>query len=131
VYFFPSKQKTHNTNRKDLDVASAPWSVSTPSSASLGSRDITTTIRIKTARRHAIENYEKDLKVVQELEVKLGVTRRWTSDDVEWKDAGRLVANQKFQWALDSLEGLVVARIFELSKMNRAGTGESQTLALV
>ncbi|KAG1763541.1 hypothetical protein EDD22DRAFT_979344 [Suillus occidentalis] len=97
-------------SKKDLDVASAPWSVSTPSSASFGSRDIATTIRIETARRHAIENYEKDLKVVQELEVKLG-------------DAGHLVANQKFQWALDSLEGLVVARIFELSKMNRVGTG--------
>ncbi|KAG1805499.1 hypothetical protein EV424DRAFT_1474356 [Suillus variegatus] len=110
-------------SKKDLDVASAPWSISTPSSASFGSRDIATTIRIETARRHAIENYEKDLKVVQELEVKLGVTRRWTPDDIEWKDAGRLVANRKFQRALDSLEGLVVARIFELSKMNRAGTG--------
>jgi hypothetical protein len=87
VFFFPSKQKTHNTNRKDLDVASVPWSVSTPSSASFGSRDIATTIRIETACRHAIKNYEKDPKVVQELEVKLGVTHRWTSDDVEWKDA--------------------------------------------
>lgn len=63
--------------------------------------------------------------------MKLGVTRRWTPDDIEWKDAGRLVANRKFQRALDSLEGLVVARIFELSKMNRAGTGKSQTFALV
>ncbi|KAG1727459.1 uncharacterized protein EDB91DRAFT_1239526 [Suillus paluster] len=62
------------------------------------------------------DNYEKDLKIVQELEVKLRV-------NTEWKDAGCLVANRKFQWALDSLEGLVVARIFELSKMNRAGTG--------
>ncbi|KAG1893006.1 uncharacterized protein F5891DRAFT_1131416 [Suillus fuscotomentosus] len=90
-------------SKKDLDVASVPWSISTPSSASFGSRDIATTIRIETAHRHAIENYEKDLKV---LEVKL-------------RDVGCLVANRKFQWALDSLEGLVVARIFELSKMNR------------
>ncbi|KAG1721163.1 hypothetical protein EDD22DRAFT_983130 [Suillus occidentalis] len=34
-----------------------------------------------------------------------------------------LVANRKLQRALDNLEGLVVARIFELSKMNRVGTG--------
>ncbi|KAG2135775.1 hypothetical protein DEU56DRAFT_737641 [Suillus clintonianus] len=110
-------------SRKDLDAASTPWSISTPSTASFGSRDIATTIRNKTARCHAIENYDKDLKVVQELEVKLGVVRRWTPDDPEWMDAGRLVANRKFQRALDALEGLVVARIFELSKMNRAGTG--------
>ncbi|KAG1884117.1 hypothetical protein F4604DRAFT_1878863 [Suillus subluteus] len=63
----------------------------------------------ETAQRHAIENYNKGLKVVQELE--------------EWRDAGRLVANCKLQCALDNLEGLVVARIFELSKMNQAGTG--------
>ncbi|KAG1720454.1 uncharacterized protein EDB91DRAFT_1240413 [Suillus paluster] len=56
-------------------------------------------------------------------EVKLGVSCQWTLEDTEWKDAGHLVANQKFQRALDSLEGLVVARIFELSNMNRAGTG--------
>ncbi|KAG1731798.1 hypothetical protein EDD22DRAFT_852830 [Suillus occidentalis] len=79
--------------------------------------------RNETARRHAIENYDKDLKVVQELEVKLRITQRWVPDDQEWRDAGRLVANRKLQRALDNLEGLVVARIFELSKMNRAGTG--------
>jgi hypothetical protein len=82
------------------------------------------TNNIETTRRHAIENHEKDLKVVQELEMKLGVTRRWVPEDQEWKDAGRLVANRKFQRALDHLESLVVARIFELSKMNQAGTGK-------
>ncbi|KAG1903499.1 uncharacterized protein F5891DRAFT_923828, partial [Suillus fuscotomentosus] len=39
-----------------------------------------------------------------------------------------LVANHKLQRALDNLEGLVVARIFELSKMNRAGTVRSATI---
>jgi hypothetical protein len=110
--------------RKDLDTATAAWTVATPSTVQFGAHDITLTNRIETARRHAIENYEKDLKVVQELETKLGVTRRWVPEDQEWKDAGHLVANRKFQRALDHLEGLVVARIFELSKMNRAGTGE-------
>lgn len=71
-----------------------------------------------------MENYEKDLKAVQELETKLGMTHRWEQEDQEWKDVGHLVANRKFQRALDHLEGLVVARIFELSKMNQAGTGE-------
>ena len=37
---------------------------------------------------------------------------------------GHLVAQRKYQCALDNLESLVVACIFELGKMNRAGTGE-------
>lgn len=110
--------------RKDLDVAMAAWTVATPATVQFGAHDIASTNRVETTRRHAIENHEKDLKVVQELETKLGVTRRWVPEDQEWKDAGRLVANRKFQRALDHLEGLVVTRIFELSKMNRAGTGE-------
>ncbi|KAG2743935.1 hypothetical protein P692DRAFT_201722581, partial [Suillus brevipes Sb2] len=110
-------------SKKDLDAASMAWAVSTPRTVQFGTHDVTSTTRNETAWRHAIENYDKDLKVVQELEVKLGITRRWVPDDHEWRDAGRLVANRKLQRALDNLEGLVVARIFELSKMNRAGTG--------
>ena len=61
---------------------------------------------------------------MQELERKLNISACWKPGDVEWQSAGRLVANREYQWALDRLEGLVVAQIFELSKMNRAGTGK-------
>ncbi|KAG1859026.1 hypothetical protein DFJ58DRAFT_840305 [Suillus subalutaceus] len=74
-------------------------------------------------RRHALEDYERNLKLVQLLECKLGIIARWVPEDEEWQKAGRLVANRKYQRALDRLEGLVVAHIFELAKMNRAGTG--------
>ncbi|KAG0693826.1 hypothetical protein DFH29DRAFT_1006902 [Suillus ampliporus] len=112
-----------SASKKDLNAASAAWAVLTPSTVEFGARDMASTTRTETARRHAIENYDKDLKMVQDLEVKLSISRRWEPEDQEWKDAGRLVANRKFQRALDHLESLVVARIFELSKMNRAGTG--------
>jgi len=75
-------------------------------------------------RRHAQENYEKDLKAVQELEGHLGISRRWVPEDEEWQAAARLVANRKYQQVLDNLERLVVSRIFELSKMNQSGTGK-------
>ncbi|KAG2058969.1 hypothetical protein BDR06DRAFT_980317 [Suillus hirtellus] len=110
-------------SKQDLDTATAAWTVATPNTVQFGAREVALTNKIETARRHAIENHEKDLKVVQELEMKLGVTRRWVPEDQEWRDAGRLVANRKFQRSLDQLESLVVARIFELSKMNQAGTG--------
>ncbi|KAG2119721.1 uncharacterized protein F5147DRAFT_647616 [Suillus discolor] len=60
---------------------------------------------------------------MDELEMKLGMDKHWQPEDIEWQNTGWLIANRKFQLALDTLEGLIVARIFKLSKMNRAGTG--------
>jgi hypothetical protein len=78
---------------------------------------------IETARRHTLENYEKDLRVVQELETRLGVVKRWDLGSPEWQRAGELVAMRRYQRALDHLEGLIVARMFELTKMNMSQTG--------
>ena len=111
---------TKGLGRRELDANR--WVLATPLS-SFGPSDASRTARQETARRHALENYEKDLNVVQELEMKLGVSKRWQPQDAEWQQAGQLVARCKYQRALDHLEGLVVARIFELSKMNWAGTG--------
>ena len=81
-------------------------------------------IRLETARHHAQETYDKDLVTVQDLELKLGINSHWKPGDVEWQNAGCLMAQQKYQHALNNLESLVVARIFELGKMNQAGTGK-------
>lgn len=97
------------------------WVTSTPTTVASGSRD--NTRATETARRHIIENYEKDLKAVQVLEAKMNIEVRWTPYSTEWQDAGRLVAMRKYQRALDQLDGMVVARISEFAKMNRAGTG--------
>jgi len=49
--------------------------VSTPETIPSSLRD--KTCAIETGRRHALEEYEKDLRVVQELEKKLGISLRW------------------------------------------------------
>jgi len=64
------------------------------------------------------------LKAVQALELKLGIEQRWQPQSTEWQSAGKLVAMRKYQRALDILEGLIVSRMFELTKMNRSQTGE-------
>ncbi|KAI5989918.1 hypothetical protein EDD15DRAFT_2170976 [Pisolithus albus] len=114
-------QKLVNLDASRKHLSDLAWTMATPSSASTSSFQATT--RKETMRRHAMENFEKDLKMAQELEIKLGITKRWVPEDEEWQTAGRLVANRKYQRCLDQLESLVVARIFELSKMNQAGTG--------
>ncbi|KAG1785400.1 uncharacterized protein HD556DRAFT_1435129 [Suillus plorans] len=115
-------QKLVNLSASKKELDGTAWSLTTPGS-SFGQADISMTVRLKTARRHALENYKKDLKIIHDLEMKLGVDKHWQPEDIEWQNAGWLVANRKYQLALDTLEGLIVARIFELSKMNRAGTG--------
>ncbi|KAJ7270013.1 hypothetical protein B0H12DRAFT_997107, partial [Mycena haematopus] len=81
------------------------------------------TRRIETQRRHVLEQHEKALKVVQDLEVRLGVTTRWVTGDEDWVAAGELVRKRRYQRALDNLERLIISRMFELKKCNMAGTG--------
>ena len=51
----------------------------------------------ETKHCHALENWDKDLLVVQELEVKLGVILRWLLGHAEWKEAAILVGMCHYQ----------------------------------
>ncbi|KZP27026.1 hypothetical protein FIBSPDRAFT_909065 [Athelia psychrophila] len=81
------------------------------------------TSAIESRRRHAIENHETARVHVQNLELRLGIQTRWTAQSAEYVEMGRMVAMRGYQRALDTVEGLVVARLFELGRMNRAGMG--------
>ncbi|KAF7367673.1 hypothetical protein MSAN_00831000 [Mycena sanguinolenta] len=81
------------------------------------------TRRLETQRRHALEVFSKTLAAVQDLEIRLGVVRRWEPEDAEWIAAATMVVSRRYQRALDELEGLVVARMFELSKAHMSDTG--------
>jgi len=89
---------------------------------SSGQKD--TTLKLETARWHALENHNKDLKAVQALELRLGIDQRWQPQGVEWQNVRRMVAMRKYQRALNVLEGLVVACMFELTSMNCSQTGK-------
>lgn len=77
----------------------------------------------ETARRHALEIQNRDLAAVQLLENKLNISQRWERGSLEWLAAGEKVSMRTYQRCIDVLEGLVVARMFELTKMNRSQTG--------
>lgn len=104
--------------RNALAVANTVWSNLTP--ATIGRRD--TTQSIETARRHAIESHEKDLRAVQLMEKRLAISDHWMPGSEEWKGAAE-VSMRQYQRCLNTLEGLVVARMFELMKMNMSQTG--------
>ncbi|KAF8144514.1 hypothetical protein K438DRAFT_1910939 [Mycena galopus ATCC 62051] len=74
------------------------------------------TRRVETQRHHAEEVVYKSLAAIQELEVRLGITTRWVPGSEEWEKAAKMVSSRRYQ-------RLVVARMFELTKVNMSGTG--------
>ncbi|KAJ3794127.1 hypothetical protein GGU11DRAFT_846356 [Lentinula aff. detonsa] len=80
-------------------------------------------VKLEDAEHHAIENHNDLKKEVQTLEVQLGIKDWWTSGSEDWEKAKKMVVMAKYQRALDKLEGLVVARLFELTKLNMSRTG--------
>ena len=95
----------------------------TPATALKAPRDKTQSI--KTARRHALELRDKNLQAVHLLENTLNIALQWEPGSPDWQRASKLVAERKYRKSLDALEGLVVARMFELTKMNMSQTGKS------
>ncbi|KAE9386041.1 hypothetical protein BT96DRAFT_750157, partial [Gymnopus androsaceus JB14] len=60
---------------------------------------------------------------VQALEACLSIEVRWVEGCKEWDEAKKLVKEAAYQKALDKLECLLVARIFEMARLNVSGTG--------
>ncbi|KAI6113495.1 hypothetical protein EV401DRAFT_1982963 [Pisolithus croceorrhizus] len=110
-------------SRQELETILSTWTVATAQDVGPIWSDSSATRRKETMRCHAQETYEKNLKAVQELEGCLRITQCWVLEDGEWQAATRLVANRKYQHALDNVKWLVILWIFELSKMNQSGTG--------
>ncbi|EJC97540.1 uncharacterized protein FOMMEDRAFT_32484 [Fomitiporia mediterranea MF3/22] len=57
---------------------------------------------------------------------KLHITDWWTPDSSDWKRVDKSLAKCLYDKAIDKLEGEVMARLFELAKMNQAGTRYKQ-----
>ncbi|KAF8212930.1 hypothetical protein K438DRAFT_1565919 [Mycena galopus ATCC 62051] len=74
-----------------------------------------------TVRRHARENLDRAVETVQATERRLSIEVRWTTEDPEWIQAAELVVKRHYRRAIDTLEGLVVKRILELTKVNQSG----------
>ncbi|KAJ7890953.1 hypothetical protein B0H14DRAFT_3081615 [Mycena olivaceomarginata] len=75
------------------------------------------------ARRHAIEQRNRDIELVEDLEQKLGVETRWTSDSPQWTATDAALKKHKYLDALDEIEQIILARLFEMTKVHQSGTG--------
>ena len=107
-------------SRQKLSVALQIWSMLTPQS--ILSRD--TTQGTETARQHALESHAKNLQSVQAMEKTMDIPSHWTPESAEWVAAAEKAKMRRYQCSIDTLEGLVVSRMFELTKMNMSQTGK-------
>ncbi|KAG1884097.1 hypothetical protein F4604DRAFT_1919926 [Suillus subluteus] len=71
----------------------------------------------------ALRKYELQLNVVEDFERRHSFTERWLPYDPKYVQAVRYSQERQFIRLVEELEGLVVRRLFELSKANLAGTG--------
>lgn len=82
-------------------------------------------------RAAALRKLTLQMNVADDTEHRLGVTERWTPDHPEYQKALAFIKNRRFINVVETLEGLVVQRLFELSKSNLCGTGKSRSSSRV
>jgi hypothetical protein len=83
------------------------------------------TRKLETDRRHLSELRDNLLREVNEMEVAMGIMRRWETTDDKYIEMTKYLAARKYHRALDELQRLVVQRLFELHKLNLAQTGRN------
>ncbi|KAG1784996.1 uncharacterized protein HD556DRAFT_1314605 [Suillus plorans] len=72
--------------------------------------------------RAAYNKLALEMNAVHELERRLDLMKCWTPGDPEYQEALKYLNNRQFIRVVQHLEGLVVQRLFELTKANLAGT---------
>jgi hypothetical protein len=71
----------------------------------------------------AAERRSELLLEVVSMEVKMGIVSRWQPADTRYIETVKYMAERKYHQALDRLQKLVIQHLFELNKLNLAGTG--------
>ena len=86
--------------------------------------DLSTTRKLETERRYALELRESCLKQIIDMEVSMGIDRRWDPSSPEYLETLGYLSTRTYQRALEELQRLVIQRLFELHKMNISASGE-------
>ncbi|KIM61914.1 hypothetical protein SCLCIDRAFT_25388 [Scleroderma citrinum Foug A] len=76
-----------------------------------------------TAQRSAERKLQNHTNVVKELEASLGIETRWMPQSTKYQEILKYAWRRQFIHAVEDLEGLMVQRLFELSKANLSSTG--------
>ncbi|KIK34196.1 hypothetical protein CY34DRAFT_98437 [Suillus luteus UH-Slu-Lm8-n1] len=114
-------ENAFNSSRQDQFVSYNQSSFTPNSDLSISASQATK--QGHAARRAAECRLQVQINVVEDLEIRLGVSERWTPDHEEYVKALEYSRRWHFVRAVEELESLVVQRLFELSKANLTSTG--------
>ncbi|KAG2743374.1 hypothetical protein P692DRAFT_201841821 [Suillus brevipes Sb2] len=108
-------------------VTSVPFLTYTPANfthtSGLNSNTRNSSKVFETEYTSALRKYELQLNVVEDFEQRHGIRERWTPHQPDYVQAVQYSQERHFIRSVEELEGLVVRRLFEMSKANLAGTG--------
>lgn len=113
--------------RTAYEATSAKWKNTSVQELQQGDfyrKDETYTHSVECARVRRLDSLLTLQSAAEDLEMKLDIDLRWTPSSPQWKATAATMANREYLLAVDKLEGLVIARLFELTKLNQSGTGE-------
>lgn len=79
---------------------------------------------MESERRFCLELRENVLEQIIDIEVQLGIEKRWDPSSTEYLEILGYLSTRTYQRALENLQRLVVQRLFELHKMNISATGK-------
>ena len=85
--------------------------------------ELSKTRRLESKRQYASERRDQLLHQVLELEVQMGIAKRWTPDTPEYIETAHYIHERRYHQALNRLQRLVVQRLFELHRLNLSGIG--------
>ena len=126
-----SSSRLEKVNVRFINLTPNTFQAAAPPMGQPYAHDLSTTRKLETDRRFALEQREHCLREVVHLEVGMGIEKRWDPLSPEYMETLGYLTTRKYQRALEELQRLVVQRLFELHRMNILATGEYYLECLV
>ena len=121
-FFFSSRLEKANVHF--INLTPDTFRSAAPSMSQPYAHDLSTTRKLETDRRLALKLRESCLRQIVEMEVSMGIEKRWDPLSPEYMETLGYLSTRKYQRALEELQRLVIQRLFELHRMNMSATGE-------
>ena len=121
-----SRADLEKSQTKFFAVTHAHWEAGSEAYKASYGKQASWSTKQETAHRHLRAVLDGSLYMVIQIEVQMGINEvdRWQPDHPKYIEIVKYTATRQYQKALDHLQKLVVQRLFELQKLNVAGTGE-------
>jgi hypothetical protein len=117
--------RLEKANVRFINLTPNTFQGAAPSLSRPYAHDLSTTRKLETERRLALELRENSLRQIVEMEVSMGIEKRWDPSSPDYMETLGYLSTRKYQRALEELQRLVIQRLFELHRMNISATGET------